>query len=50
MVKTSSSQLIDDLILNQDFLIIQDIDGVCVPLVKDPLTRTIDSEYVRKNV
>ncbi len=27
-------------------LIIQDLDGVCIPLVKDPLTRIIDKSYV----
>ena len=30
----------------QDLLIIQDLDGVCMQLVKDPLTRTIDPDYV----
>lgn len=29
-----------------NLLIIQDLDGVCMQLVKDPLTRTIDPEYV----
>ncbi len=30
----------------EELLIIQDLDGVCIPLVKDPLTRKIDKEYV----
>ena len=34
-------------ILNQDnFLIIQDLDGVCIPLVQDPLKREINIKYV----
>ena len=31
----------------ENILIIQDLDGVCMGLVKDPLTRTIDVEYVK---
>ena len=31
---------------SENFLIIQDIDGVCIPLVKDPLDREIDPDYV----
>ena len=27
-------------------LIVQDLDGVCMDLVKDPLTRTLDRRYV----
>ena len=30
-----------------NILIIQDLDGVCMDLVKDPLTRTIDPEYLQ---
>ncbi|ABW26712.1 glucosylglycerol 3-phosphatase [Acaryochloris marina] len=30
-----------------NLLIIQDLDGVCMGLVKDPLTRTLDPAYVR---
>ena len=30
----------------KEILIIQDIDGVCVPLVKDPLMRKIDKGYI----
>ena len=37
-----------NLLINTDnFLIIQDLDGVCMGLVKDPLTREIDPEYVQ---
>lgn len=35
------------LLINHDnILIIQDLDGVCMELVKDPLNRTIDPKYV----
>ena len=31
----------------ENLLIIQDLDGVCMGLVKDPLTRTIDPAYIQ---
>lgn len=31
----------------ENILIIQDLDGVCMGLVKDPLTRVIDPNYVK---
>lgn len=31
----------------ENVLIIQDLDGVCMSLVKDPLTRVIDPQYLR---
>ncbi len=34
------------LISSKNILIIQDIDGVCIPLVKDPMTRKLDSKYI----
>ncbi len=46
MTRTSIGQLSKQLLNNDNFLIIQDIDGVCIPLVKDPLTRRIDKNYV----
>ncbi len=39
--------LIEKLCNERNILIIQDLDGVCIPLVKDPLTRTIDLSYVQ---
>ncbi len=36
-------QIID----SEHLLLVQDIDGVCIPLVKDPLEREIDADYVR---
>ena len=31
---------------SRKILLIQDIDGVCIPLVKDPLTRVLESKYI----
>jgi len=30
----------------KSILFIQDIDGVCIPLVKDPMTRKLESKYI----
>lgn len=35
------------LIERENILIIQDLDGVCMGLVKDPLTRTMDARYIK---
>ena len=32
--------------LAENILIIQDIDGVCIPLVKDPLKRELEQKYI----
>ena len=32
------------LISSKNILFIQDIDGVCIPLVKDPMTRELESK------
>ena len=37
---------LEKLASSKNILIIQDIDGVCVPLVKDPMQREIDSDYI----
>jgi len=39
-------KLADILTTQENILIIQDLDGVCMGLVKDPLNRTIDPKYV----
>ncbi len=39
-------QLLIEMESAKDLLIIQDLDGVCIPLVKDPLTRRLDPAYV----
>ena len=38
---------VDLLATTDNLLIIQDLDGVCMDLVKDPLDRVIDLDYVR---
>jgi len=35
-----------ELISSENILIIQDLDGVCIPLVKDPMTRSLESKYI----
>ena len=35
------------LVERSNILIIQDLDGVCMGLVKDPLTRTMEARYIR---
>ncbi|WP_320664263.1 glucosylglycerol 3-phosphatase [Prochlorococcus sp. MIT 1223] len=37
---------VESIINENEILIIQDIDGVCIPLVKDPLNRRIDHSYI----
>ena len=46
MAKGNLESVQDQLVKTRNILIVQDIDGVCIPLVKDPLTRKIDSSYV----
>lgn len=37
----------EKMILNsKNILFIQDIDGVCIPLVKDPMTRQLESKFI----
>ena len=36
----------EQLISSKNILLIQDIDGVCIPLVKDPMTRELESKYI----
>ena len=43
----TKEEVIDTIINEKDILIVQDLDGVCIPLVQDPLKREIDKEYVR---
>ncbi|WP_288730134.1 glucosylglycerol 3-phosphatase [uncultured Pseudoxanthomonas sp.] len=38
--------LLDSLAATPDLLLIQDLDGVCMGLVHDPLTRTLEREYL----
>ncbi|MBB3103523.1 glucosylglycerol 3-phosphatase [Azomonas macrocytogenes] len=43
---TNHEHLLDSLGATDNLLVIQDLDGVCMELVRDPLTRTIDRCYV----
>ncbi|SHL76156.1 glucosylglycerol 3-phosphatase [Phytopseudomonas punonensis] len=40
------TSLLDSLAGTENLLIIQDLDGVCMDLVRDPLTRTLDRNYL----
>ena len=46
------SRFIDYVSEQENLLIIQDLDGVCMGLVRDPLNRTLDASYIedRKSV
>ena len=43
----TKEEVIDTIINEKDILIVQDLDGVCIPLVQDPLKREINKEYVK---
>ncbi len=45
MFKTKE-EVINTIIKDKNILIVQDLDGVCIPLVQDPLKREINKEYV----
>ena len=34
------------IINSKNILFIKDIDGVCIPLVKDPMTRKLESKFI----
>ncbi len=40
-------EVINTITNEQNILIVQDLDGVCIPLVQDPLQREINKEYVK---
>ena len=46
MPRLTPDQLLQELAKAEDLLIVQDLDGVCMQLVKDPLTRRMDPAYV----
>ena len=46
MPRLTPDQLFEELSDVDDLLIVQDLDGVCMQLVKDPLTRRMDPDYV----
>ena len=43
----TKEEVIETIINEKDILIVQDLDGVCIPLVQDPLKREINKEYVK---
>lgn len=47
MDRINLDQLLAESSRADDLLIVQDLDGVCMPLVKDPLTRRMDPGYVK---
>tara|TARA_B100000965_G_scaffold359058_1_gene338856 strand:+ start:785 stop:1984 length:1200 start_codon:yes stop_codon:yes gene_type:complete len=46
MIKTKE-EIINTIINEKNVLIVQDLDGVCIPLVQDPLKREINKDYVK---
>jgi glucosylglycerol 3-phosphatase len=47
VLSTDHDALLATLAAGGDFLVIQDLDGVCMGLVRDPLTRTMDPAYLQ---
>ncbi len=45
-IKSDTISLEKIILSSQNILFIQDIDGVCIPLVKDPMTRKLNKEYI----
>ncbi len=43
----TKEEVIETIINEENILIVQDLDGVCIPLVQDPLKREINKEYVK---
>ena len=46
-ISKRKEEVINTIINEQNILIVQDLDGVCIPLVQDPLQREINKEYVK---
>jgi len=42
----TKQEVINTIINEKNILIVQDLDGVCIPLVQDPLKRELDKEYI----
>ena len=47
MANLSLEALLEELRHQQDWLMVQDLDGVCMPLVLDPLTRVMPAPYIQ---
>ena len=46
MQRLTPDELLNEISGEDNLLIVQDLDGVCMDLVKDPLTRRMDRDYV----
>lgn len=46
MVRLTLAELQDELSRERNLLLVQDVDGVCMPLVRDPLERRLDPGYI----
>ena len=44
--KTNNLLMKNEILNSSNILFIQDLDGVCIPLVKDPMTRKLKKEYI----
>ncbi len=44
--KVNSNDISELILSTNNFLIIQDLDGVCIPLVQDPLKRELSKDYI----
>ena len=45
-INSNTFDLENKIVNSKNILFIQDIDGVCIPLVKDPMTRKLDENYI----
>ena len=43
----TKEEVISTIVNEQNILIVQDLDGVCIPLVQDPLKRDLNKEYIK---
>ncbi len=43
----TKEEVIGTILNEENILMVQDLDGVCIPLVQDPLKREINKEYVK---
>ena len=46
MARLSLEKLQEEISASFNILLIQDLDGVCMPLVRDPLTRALPADYI----
>ena len=46
MARLSLEKLQEEISASSNILLIQDLDGVCMPLVRDPLTRALPADYI----